>query len=563
MSERAVLYARVSSDDRSKDGRNLASQLEDCTRHAQQHDYRIVAELHEDDKGACGASLELPQLGRIVEMAQGGLFDVLVVRELDRLSRNLAKQLIVEEVLNRYGVRVEYALAEYDDSPEGRLQKHVRATVAEYEREKIKERNARGRRNKVLAGKLILHGVGAPYGYTVSDDRTMLVICEQEAEIIRLMYHWYTVGDESGGLLSSFQIADRLNAMQVPTWVMLRGDQAKGLKEHRKRSGIKWLPPTVMDMIHNPTYMGKWYYGDGKTRNYNPNNPLVVDVPAIVSVATWEAAQQQARKNTITAKRNTKYNYLLQYRLTCMCGYGVRTCTRTGKPLLPYYNCLSVSTNLANGNCGLPYFRADHVDGLVWYWLGEWFKDPDKLEDRLNDFLAERDQRNAPILAMLNANENLILRKQGELDSLLDLYLAGSNEAMKPESRKARVEAYQAREAQLVETIEKLKQEKGKLVDQLDTTLSAEGITEVVTFARAMADGVLEAGDDFGKRRRIIELLDVRGKLAVENGEKVLYAWFILTDKAQPKRLSVSNWPKMAESLSIETLGIQISHSEV
>jgi len=47
------------------------------------------------------------------------------VRELDRLSRNLAKQLIVEEELKRAGVRVEYVLVEYDDTPEGRLQKHL------------------------------------------------------------------------------------------------------------------------------------------------------------------------------------------------------------------------------------------------------------------------------------------------------------------------------------------------------------------------------------------------------------------------------------------------------
>lgn len=47
--ERAVLYARVSGDDRGKDGRNLASQLEMGREYATQKGYTIIAELPEDD----------------------------------------------------------------------------------------------------------------------------------------------------------------------------------------------------------------------------------------------------------------------------------------------------------------------------------------------------------------------------------------------------------------------------------------------------------------------------------------------------------------------------------
>jgi site-specific DNA recombinase len=59
--------------------------------------WKIVAELSEADRGASGASFELPELNRAREIAQKGEFDVLVVREIDRLSRKLAKQLIAEE----------------------------------------------------------------------------------------------------------------------------------------------------------------------------------------------------------------------------------------------------------------------------------------------------------------------------------------------------------------------------------------------------------------------------------------------------------------------------------
>ena len=111
MIKRAVLYARVSGDDTGKDGRNLAGQLELCrnVRYLSAA-MSIVAELHEDDRGASGAIFELPQLNSVRDLARAGAFDVLVVREIDRLSRKLAKQLIIEEELDEAGVQIEYAL---------------------------------------------------------------------------------------------------------------------------------------------------------------------------------------------------------------------------------------------------------------------------------------------------------------------------------------------------------------------------------------------------------------------------------------------------------------------
>jgi len=111
--------------------------------------WQIVEELAEDDRGAEGASFDLPQLKRILEMAKARLVDVVVVREIDRFSRSLAKQLIIEEELKRRGVRIEYTMAEYPDTPEGSLMKNIKASIAEYERLKISERVVRGRRLKV------------------------------------------------------------------------------------------------------------------------------------------------------------------------------------------------------------------------------------------------------------------------------------------------------------------------------------------------------------------------------------------------------------------------------
>jgi DNA invertase Pin-like site-specific DNA recombinase len=55
------------------------------------------------------------------------VIDIVVTREIDRLSRTLVKQLVVESRLRELGVVIEYVLGDYPDTPEGQLNKLIRA----------------------------------------------------------------------------------------------------------------------------------------------------------------------------------------------------------------------------------------------------------------------------------------------------------------------------------------------------------------------------------------------------------------------------------------------------
>lgn len=104
MTIRAVLYARVCVDD----GQNLAEQLESCRSYAQKRGWNIIDGLAE--QGAGSDSSRLPQLDRMLEMARAGAFDVLVVREPNRLSRDLLRLLAITGELERVCVRILYTL---------------------------------------------------------------------------------------------------------------------------------------------------------------------------------------------------------------------------------------------------------------------------------------------------------------------------------------------------------------------------------------------------------------------------------------------------------------------
>lgn len=190
---KAVIYARVSGDDRPEEGRNLIGQLELCSRYAASKDYEIIAQLAEDERGVSGADFDAPQLKRAIQMARQGKFDVLIVRQIDRLARNLAKQLTAESELTQAGVKIEYVLQNFADDRFGRFNKNIFASIAELEREEITARTNRGKRNKVKTGHVVT-AQNAPYGYkqvTIDDGKQMLEIEPDEAKVIALIFDWY------------------------------------------------------------------------------------------------------------------------------------------------------------------------------------------------------------------------------------------------------------------------------------------------------------------------------------------------------------------------------------
>lgn len=113
------------------------------------------------------------------------------------------------------------------------------------ERKKIRERSMRGKRAKARMGRVI--GSRAPFGYDHIRDKNGKIMnfepIEAEAEIVRLIFQWYVMGDETGQRLSAGAIAKRLSAMQVHT----PGETNNGIR--RKRGPGMWHPYGVLEII--------------------------------------------------------------------------------------------------------------------------------------------------------------------------------------------------------------------------------------------------------------------------------------------------------------------------
>lgn len=514
MIKRAVTYARVSGDDRGKDGRNLAGQLEICRAYVLEKDYALVAEMAEDDRGASGASFELEKLGKILEMARNHEFDILVVREIDRLSRNLAKQLVVEEELNRSGIRIEYVIGDYADSPEGTLMKHVRAVVAEYEREKIKERIQRGKRLKVKAGSVMLAVNRPPFGYKIVKKGNLwnLEIHEPDAAIIRQLYQWYVYGDENGKSMTLRGIAKRLTDERIPSPTDIR--RKEGIRGRKKRALYEWSGSVIAHYLDREVYKGIWVYGR------KSNEPVTVEVPAIVSQELWEKAKKIRKQKYIENMPSRKNSYLFARRIRC----GLCSSVVVGTPVngYLYYRCLALKKGKVIGvTCHAPHFRLEPVERIVWNWIKSLLSDPQTLQEGLDARIAETETQINPFRERLEMVENLIEQNRNELERALELYL--SDQFPK--------EMLISRKNELEKTLQSLEKEKVRLSEVIeDHTLSPQQIQNIYEFAASIGESLDAADQDFHKRRSIVDALDVRVVLTVENGEKVIYAQCALDD---------------------------------
>lgn len=143
---RCAIYARVSTADQEPE-----NQLQELRRYANARGWTSVEYI---DRGVSGAKDRRPSLDRLVVDARRRRFAVLVVWRLDRLGRNLKHLVTLLEDLQTLGVAF-VSLGEGIDctTAAGRLQLHVLAALAEFERARIAERVRAGLARVRASGK--------------------------------------------------------------------------------------------------------------------------------------------------------------------------------------------------------------------------------------------------------------------------------------------------------------------------------------------------------------------------------------------------------------------------
>jgi site-specific DNA recombinase len=152
--KRAVLYARVSTDEQAERGYSLPEQIRDLTRYASAKGWQVIGEPVVDD-GYTGRSMNRPGLNRIKEMAAAGEIDVILVRKWDRLFRKSSYQDIFILEMQTHDVDVVSLDGQDHKTPEGKLFNRIQADFAEYFRDQIIANMRQGKQGRARAGKVV------------------------------------------------------------------------------------------------------------------------------------------------------------------------------------------------------------------------------------------------------------------------------------------------------------------------------------------------------------------------------------------------------------------------
>ncbi len=372
--KQAVVYARVSTVEQGK-GYSLQTQLESCKAHAQERGYTVVAEFTDQHTGT---EIDRPGLNQLLQFVVAEAVDVVIVHDLDRLSREPAYQAIIEMELASSGVNVDYVLGQYADTPEGDLTKMIKSAIAKYENRQRVERSRRGMQGRARSGYVIATGARAPYGYRYVSEphKGWFVVDEEEARVVRQIYTWILEGQ------TCYAIARMLHEQHILT----RGDLHDAVM--KKAQPGAWSPTTVWSIVVSETYKGVWYFGKtrrqkvhGKTvqRKIPKEEWIAVDVPAIVDDDTWQRAQEFLVNNKQKAKRNLRRQYLLRGLVFCRCG---RRWTGRYKNHLKraYYRCPVTKKERWMGSCDMPGgIRQDKLEDAIWHKVSDALLNPDNL----------------------------------------------------------------------------------------------------------------------------------------------------------------------------------------
>jgi site-specific DNA recombinase len=361
----AAIYARVSTTEQADKGYSLPTQLEACQGLSLKHGY-TVPDRHIFVDDYTGMSLNRPEFTKLRDLVAKQLVVAVLVYDLDRLSRKLAHQLLLSEEFEHAGVLLHVVtMPEGAKTPESQLLSNVRGIIAEYERAKILERTARGRRRRAQEG--YVPSGQQPYGYLYvkhADKGAHYEIQPEEAALVQRIFR-LCVDDG----LSAYAIAALLTREGLPT----PHDQQRTLPAR------VWHHSSVVHILRNTAYVGTMY--DGKKRRVagksNPDRKTrwqrvpreewtAISVPAIIDPAMFEAAQAQLEHNRKHARRNRKHDYLfVNGRLRCgQCGCVMYGATREGGP--GTYRCTRSPFQDIAAPHGKRHVQATAIEPVIW-----------------------------------------------------------------------------------------------------------------------------------------------------------------------------------------------------
>ena len=442
---RAAIYARVSTPRQGRE-QTIESQLAALKSWADENGHELSPENVYTDEGYSGSRLDRPGLDSLRDGAEDGAFEVVGVLSPDRLARKYAYQVLLLEEFKRAGCEIVFVDHPISEDPNDQLLLQIQGAIAEYERALLGERFRRGKLQKAREGHFI--GGRAPYGYRYVPKRDgvpgHLVIDENEAEVVRMLYGWLI--EER---MTVRQILKRLNA---GPWLP------------RSKSS-RWSASVVHRILSDPTYSGTAYAnryryvpperprargprsGENTCRKLRPKEEWIpIPVPSLIDQETHRLAQAQLERNArLSFRNNKKYSYLLRCLLSCescrLAMFGTTYKATDTQPERRYYQCHGKDPILSarEHKCTQRPAKAHELEETVWEHVKGLMRDPERLLAQFEEFARSTSKNGDEEEAETRKFEGHLKRLSREQTRLVDAYQVGVIELEELKERRAKI----------------------------------------------------------------------------------------------------------------------------
>jgi len=245
---RCAIYTRKSSEEGlDQDFNSLDAQHEACAAYIKSQaseGWKLVRERY-DDGGISGGTLERPGLQRLLADIAAGHIDIVVVYQVDRLTRSLLDFAKLVEAFDKAGASFVSITQSFNTTNSmGRLTLNMLLSFAQFEREVTAERI----RDKIAQSKArgMWMGGTPPIGYRPNG--RSLAIVEEDATLIRHIFDRYA---ELGNVRL---LAEELEQAEI--WSPVR-KAATG----RAFGGRPFSRGHLYRILSNPTYIGRIDHG--------------------------------------------------------------------------------------------------------------------------------------------------------------------------------------------------------------------------------------------------------------------------------------------------------------
>jgi site-specific DNA recombinase len=414
--KRAILYARVSTDEQARSGYSLAQQLEALRAYAAREGYEVLEEVV--DPGQSGASLERPGMDRVRDLvAAGGVF-VVLAQDRDRIAREPAYHYLLRREFEEHGTKIRALNDRGDDSPEGELTEGILDQLGKYERAKISERSRRGKLQKAREGK-VLAGRRPKYGFKLNATRNGYEVHEENMRVVRRIFEM--VGVESRTLHAVRRALEREGEKSPDgkrRWDMLvirRLILNDVYKPHSYEETAKLVSAEVAARLEPDKKYGVWWYNrhritckqiaeDGpaeryyryvtKTTEKDRSEWIAVPVPDSGIPREWvDAAREAVRNNKKPSSAGRRY-WELSGGVFCCGSCGSRMMAETAWASRAsaakkyfYYKCPKYRRGGLEACPNKTGYRAEKVESLVWGFVSDLLKDPKRLREGLEEMI--------------------------------------------------------------------------------------------------------------------------------------------------------------------------------